>query len=79
MFPLRCLFLVEMILCTGGWNSGCEPHSTIKKRSIVYWSSYGSDQAVRIEELLEADLLELTERSDHMGVVSLHRSYDSRR
>ena len=35
----------------------------------MYWSSYGSEQAVCFEELLVADVFELKERSDHMAVV----------
>ena len=79
MSPLRRLFFVGMLLGTRSWDSGCEPHYTIKKGLMVCWGSFGSDQAVCREELLVADVLGLKQRSDHMGVALLYIYYDSRR
>ena len=46
-----------MMLGTRDWDSGCEPHYTIKNRLMVYWSSCGSDQAVCLEDPLVKDVL----------------------
>ena len=74
MIPLRRLFLVGMVLGTRGYNSGCASHYIIKKVLMVNWSSCGSDQAVRLEELPVAEVFELKERrkrSGHRGMLFL--------
>ena len=56
---MRHLLRVGMMLGTAGKESGCEPHYTIKKTVMVFWSSYGRDQASCLEDLGVADVFGL--------------------
>ena len=61
---LRRLFLVGMLLGTRGWDVDVN-HTILSRRD--YWSSYGSDQAVCLKELLVADAFGVEERSRKGG------------